>query len=76
MRREILSLTEGDVVLQIPSGLALRSRRQVKAWLGVILHEFELVERSRDGAPSHRGAHPGNVRWEPRDRGVGRATVR
>ena len=47
MRREILALTEGDVVLLLPSRLGLRSQRQLKSWLSTILHDLEAAERAR-----------------------------
>ena len=44
MRREVLALNEGDVVLQIPARLAARSRRQLEAWMSVVLQSLVVAE--------------------------------
>jgi hypothetical protein len=40
MKQEVLSLAEGDVVVRWPMSLSPRSRRQFKAWLGMLADEL------------------------------------
>ena len=41
MKQEVLSLAEGDVVVRRPASLSPRSRRQFKAWLGMLAEELQ-----------------------------------
>ena len=41
MKQEVLSLAEGDVVVRWPVSLSSRSRRQFKAWLGMLAEELQ-----------------------------------
>jgi hypothetical protein len=59
MRKEILALTEGDVVVLLPQRLAPRSQRQLKAWLSSILHDLDAADRAGE-----RSTRTGSVRFE------------
>ena len=48
MKQEVLSLAEGDVVVRWPVSLSPRSRRQFKAWLGMLAEELRETGAPRE----------------------------